>query len=93
MRHTYMRSNKICYEIKAKTPPNGAKDVTCHFLHSFHHVYTVIDLREELEQEHQQENRHYKLYLLAFDQSWNYQPKNSLQIRKRLKTLLVPQLT
>ena len=51
---TYMRSYEVGNEIKAKTPPDGAKDITSNLLHSSHQAYAVIDLGEELEQENQQ---------------------------------------
>lgn len=65
-----MRSNEVCNEIKGKTPPNSAKDITSHLLHSSHQAYAVIHLRQELEQEYYEEDRHYQLYLLLFYQSW-----------------------
>lgn len=49
-----MRSNEVCYEVEAKTPPYGAENVTSDFLHSSHQAYAVIDLRKELEHEHQE---------------------------------------
>lgn len=48
---TYMRGNEVGNEIKAKTPPNGAKDITCNLLHFSHQVNAVVHFREELEQE------------------------------------------
>lgn len=48
-----MRSNEVGYEIEAKSPPNGAENVACHFLHSSHQEDAVVDLGEELEQEDQ----------------------------------------
>lgn len=48
-----MRSNKISYEIETKTPPNGAEDVACDFLHSSHHADAMVNLREKLEQKNQ----------------------------------------
>lgn len=35
-RWAYMRGNEIGNEIEAKTPPNGAKDVSSNLLHSSH---------------------------------------------------------
>lgn len=46
-----MRGNEVGNEIKAKTPPNGAKDITCNLLHFSHQVNAVVHFREELEQE------------------------------------------
>lgn len=66
-----MRGNKIGDEIKAKAPPNCAEDIACYFLHSSHQANAVINLGEELEQEDQQENRHYQLNLLFSDQFWH----------------------
>lgn len=48
-----MRGNEIGNEIEAETPPNGAKDVPCDFLHFSHQINTVVDLWEELEQENE----------------------------------------
>ena len=48
---THMRGNEVGNEIKAKTPPNGAKNVACDFLHSPHESNAVIHLGEVLEQE------------------------------------------
>lgn len=45
LRYTYMRSNEVGNEVKAETPPYGAKDVTCDLLHSSHQAYAVIDFR------------------------------------------------
>lgn len=50
---SYMRSNEISNEIESKSPPNGAKDVACDFLHSSHHAYAMINFREKLEQKNQ----------------------------------------
>lgn len=47
-----MRGNEVGNKVEAKTPPNGAKDVTCDFLHSSHQINAVIDLGEVLEQEY-----------------------------------------
>lgn len=62
-----MRGNEVGNEIKAEAPPNGAKDITCDLLHSFHQAYAVVHLREELEQEDQQKYCHYELNLLFSD--------------------------
>lgn len=43
-----MRGDEVGNEIKAETPPNGAKDVACDLLHSSQKGNAVIDLREEL---------------------------------------------
>jgi hypothetical protein len=48
-----VRGNEVGNEIKAKTPPNGAKDITCDFLHSSHQGNAVVDFGEDLEQENQ----------------------------------------
>ena len=48
---TYMRGNEVGNEIKAKTPPNCAKNVACDFLHSPHESNAVIHLGKVLEQE------------------------------------------
>jgi hypothetical protein len=52
-KYAYVRGNEVGNEIKAKTPPNGAKDIACDFLHSSHQGNAVVDLWEELEQENQ----------------------------------------
>lgn len=44
----YMRRDKVGDEIKAKTPPNGAKDIACDLLHSSHQANAMVDLGEEL---------------------------------------------
>ena len=46
-----MRGYEVGNEIKAKTPPNGAKDVTCDLLHPSHQANAVVNLWEELKQE------------------------------------------
>lgn len=43
-----MRRDKVGDEIKAKTPPNGAKNIACDLLHSSHQTNAVVDLGEEL---------------------------------------------
>ena len=48
---TYMRSYEVGYEIKAKTPPNGAKDVASNFSHSSHQTKTVVHLWKKLHRE------------------------------------------
>lgn len=49
-----MRSNEVGNQIEAKTPPDGAKYITCNLLHSSHQTYAMIDLGKKLEQEHEQ---------------------------------------
>ena len=62
-----MRGDEVGDEIKAEAPPNGAEDIACDLLHSFHQAYAMVDLREELEQEDQQKYCHYELNLLFSD--------------------------
>ena len=48
-----MRGNEVGYEIEAKTPPYGAEDIACDFLHSPHHADAVVNLGQKLEREDQ----------------------------------------
>lgn len=63
---THMRGEEVGDEIKAEAPPNSAENVACDLSHSLHQGKAVVNLGNELEQEHQLKYCHCNTYSFFF---------------------------